>query len=445
MQAGTSTGRNSATSPVINQKLHTNLYISLEVLKLLYSVNKFMEKIAYKEFYIDGISEMFDLKQDYYLWKNNRYRVTTSNEYFLCNYPFIFDSPAKNVILCTDSELQQESAAEFSIRKQILMSIPVQGEITVDPYLTLSVKRDNILQDTIHQLCLLNNFEDTDFKKPLRVYFENEEAVDAGQGMKKEFFLLLMKEILDQKYGMFVEYPETNTIWFNHVMNDDDDVMYRLIGILCGLAIYNKVIIDLPFPLTLYKKILNETLELENLADLDPMLMNNLNEMLQTRYKKEEFDAIFGDLTFTITTDTFGSPVEYELFPNGKNKRLTYENRQEYVYLYWRYLLVDSVEKQFRSFYNGFMKVLDRDILQIFQAEELMQLVEGEDLIDWEELERSTNYKPPFHKKHETIRTFWKVFYSFTEQEKKKFLKFLTGSDRIPITGVRSLNVGQCE
>ena len=41
----------------------------------------------------------------------------------------------------------------------------------------------------------------------------NEEAQDEG-GVTKEFFLLLMKEILNPDYGMFQEYDETNTIWF---------------------------------------------------------------------------------------------------------------------------------------------------------------------------------------------------------------------------------------
>ncbi len=31
---------------------------------------------------------------------------------------------------------------------------------------------------------------------------------------------------------------------------------FVLIGILCGLAIYNSVIVDIPFPMALYKKLL---------------------------------------------------------------------------------------------------------------------------------------------------------------------------------------------
>ena len=37
---------------------------------------------------------------------------------------------------------------------------------------------------------------------------------------------------------------------------DDNLDYFILIGILCGLAIYNSVIIDLPFPTALYKKLL---------------------------------------------------------------------------------------------------------------------------------------------------------------------------------------------
>lgn len=43
-------------------------------------------------------------------------------------------------------------------------------------------------------------------------------------------------------------------------------------GIVCGLAIYNFTIINLPFPLALYKKLLDQSVGLDDLADLDPHL-----------------------------------------------------------------------------------------------------------------------------------------------------------------------------
>ncbi|KAI7693200.1 putative E3 ubiquitin-protein ligase HERC3 [Sarcoptes scabiei] len=404
-----------------DKSVHMNVALSLDMLKQLYSVNKMFEKVSYKEFYIQDISDLFDLKFDYIAWKNQRFQnYSKVKNYFLCDYPFIFDAPAKNIILATDSDMQQSRAAESTVRAQIIMQIASasQSEIHIDPYFTIYVHRDTLLQDTVQQLCF-HHVKSSEFKKPLRVYFEGEEAVDAGQGMKKEFFILIMKQILDQQYGMFVEFKETNTIWFNHAMNEDDEIFFKTIGILCGLAIYNKVIIDLPFPLILYKKILNENLELKDLAQLDPILEKNLGEIVNPTFGREEFDAIFGEINFTITLDTFGTPVEYELCTGGKSKILKYDNRAEYVELYWKFMLIESVRKQFDSFLKGFSMVLDTDILEIFQAEELMQLVEGEDVIEWEELEILPTTK---NRSQKTIQRFDRSgrFFSISPQNRKR-------------------------
>lgn len=410
-------------------------------IKLLYKVNKHMEIISYKEFYLHGVSGFYNLKNDYIAWK----QIPEKRDQFLCSFSFMLDPPAKNCILQLESAIQQDTAVRSTVRKQILTAMPFYGEntdIVVDPFFNLFLSRDNLLEKTINFLLLYDKENCTaEFKKPLRVIFEGEEAVDVGQGMKKEFFLLVMKEILDRKYGMFVEYEETRTIWFGCSMIEEDDVMYRVIGILCGLAIYNGVIIDLPFPLALYKKVLNENLELEDLAQLDPLLAKNLKDILETNYKEDEFNAIYGDMTFSISVAEFGTPVERELCPGGCSRILNFQNKEEYVDCYWKYILIESCAKQFDSFNKGFMKVLDKQLLQIFQAEELMQLVEGEELINWEDLESVTKYKEPFTKDHPTIRLFWRVFNSFTIEEKKKFLKFLTGSDRIPVTGIKGLNL----
>ena len=53
--------------------------------------------------------------------------------------------------------------------------------------------------------------------------------------------------------------------------------MYALIGILCGLAIYNGTIINLPVPLALYKKLLNKPVNLDDLRELDPQLGKYVN------------------------------------------------------------------------------------------------------------------------------------------------------------------------
>lgn len=78
-------------------------------------------------------------------------------------------------------------------------------------YILFNVNRKTIVTDAIREI---NSYEIKDLRKPLKVKFLGEDAEDAG-GVRKEFFLLLIKEILDQKYGMFQEYEESRMIWFN--------------------------------------------------------------------------------------------------------------------------------------------------------------------------------------------------------------------------------------
>eukprot|EP00873_Tetraselmis_striata_P043108 jgi/Tetstr1/463372/TSEL_008294.t1 len=82
-----------------------------------------------------------------------------------------------------------------------------------------------------------------------------EEGLDEG-GVTREFFMLLTRELLDVKYGMFTYLPETRTYWFNQA-SVEPDVNFKLVGIMLGLAIYNSVILDVHLPMVVYKKLLD--------------------------------------------------------------------------------------------------------------------------------------------------------------------------------------------
>ena len=50
----------------------------------------------------------------------------------------------------------------------------------------------------------------------------------------------------------------------------EDIDLFNLIGIICGLAIYNLTIVELNFPLALYKKLLKRKPTLDDLKELMP-------------------------------------------------------------------------------------------------------------------------------------------------------------------------------
>lgn len=50
----------------------------------------------------------------------------------------------------------------------------------------------------------------------------------------------------------------------------EDIELFSLIGVICGLAIYNLTIVELNFPVALYKKLLKRKPTLEDLKELMP-------------------------------------------------------------------------------------------------------------------------------------------------------------------------------
>ncbi|KAL1441409.1 hypothetical protein MTO96_001049 [Rhipicephalus appendiculatus] len=414
------------------KKNHGYLKLALDILARLNTVNKECGGlVSYEHFYIPEVTDKVDVQLDYIQWIQGS-NEDRSNKVYFCHYPFVFNAQAKTLILQTDSHIQMqqamESACQQTIASMILPVVPPSN-----PYLVLYVGRENIVNDTLNQLA---DQSAADLKKPLKVQFHGEDAVDAG-GVKKEFFLLLLKEILDPKYGMFTEYPESRCIWFN-TQSFEEDVMYYLIGIVCGLAIYNFTIIALPFPLVLYKKLLKQKPTLKDLHDLSPTLAKGLQNLLD--YNGDDLENTFF-LTFEVSVEHYGHTLSHELKKGGSHIKVTKENRQEYVDLYVDFVLNTSVKHCFEAFSQGFYKVCSSKVLDLFHAQELMVLVVGSENYNWNELEKNAEYKDEFHKNHPTVKMFWRVFHSLDYEEKKKFLLFLTGSDRIPILGMSEIKV----
>lgn len=413
-----------------------NLKSLLELLRLLYKLNIAAGiRVPYETFHLPELSQHIDINRDYLTWISEEDRTYYRKIYF-CNYPFLFDAEAKTTLLETDQAIQMQSAmheAASRVVRDIMFGLTNANPQLYNQFVILNVSRNNIVQDTLAQL---SQYDSSELKKPLRVKFHGEEAEDVG-GVKKEFFMLLLREILDPKYGMFKEYEETRTIWFSSDTLEDE-VMYFLIGLLCGLAIYNFIIIDLAFPLALYKKLLGESVGLNDIKDMSPVIAKSMQSILD--YNESDFEEVFC-LNFEITREVFGEQKSFELIPDGSKVSVTLKNKQQYVDLYVDYILNKSVESQFKAFYKGFHKVCGGRVLELFHSHELMSLVIGNQNYDWEELQKNASYKDGYTKSDPTIILFWQVFHELLLEEKKKFLLFLTGSDRIPIQGMKAIKI----
>ena len=432
--------RATDTSP--NDQALKALMVSLRMLEMIHSVNKMKnlnEQMPPNRFYVKEFTDKLDIENDYIVWlrkktnaeKSKASALSNINDQFqvvpVCDFPFIFNVACKSILLACEATVKMQR-----IVTQLQLSSILNANMEIScPFLVLYIDRKRLLDSTLNQLFTCDEF---DLRKPLKIIFEGEDAVDAG-GVKKEFFMLVLREILDPKYGMFkiVE----NSKWFNDII-DDELKLFRMVGMVCGLAIYNQTIIDLMFPLVLYKKLLSQEVGLEDLFSLDPVLAKQLQNLLD--YEGEDVEDVFC-LNFQIAKDFYGSVVVHDLVPNGGEKAVTHENKNLYVSVYVDYLLNKSVCKQYYEFSTGFFKVVKSDVLSFFHPQELHELISGNQNYDFYELESTASYKGEFNAEHATIKNFWRVIHKMDLERQLKFLLFLTGTERVPVNGMKSLNL----
>ncbi|XP_060782433.1 probable E3 ubiquitin-protein ligase HERC6 isoform X2 [Neoarius graeffei] len=407
----------------------------LEILKLLYRGNKRAERsrwVALAEFYIEeiGTSPLL-LQRDVTLWRQIKWGHVLEVEHtpaIFCRYPFLLDLKSKITILnyvafvtkMVHQSIHNDVAAGL-FQEAYTWEVPT-------PILQLKLRRTALLEDTFRQL---DNADHENFKKALVVQFvEDSKLTDLS---KRDFFLHAFSELLAPESRMFMYNDSETMIWFP-AKPTHDSKRYFLFGILCGLALYNNNIVHMPFPLALFKKLVDVKPTLEDMIEFRPQVGRSLHNHL---YDYQDEDAENMDLTFRVHWD--GADVELD--SHQREKPVTSANKKEFVEAYVDYALNKSVERVFNEFKRGFYKVCDEDVVNFFQPEELRGVMVGTEEYDWATFRQNTVYAGQYHERHPTIIAFWEVFEELTDEQKKAFLLFLTGCDRVPILGMEQVRM----
>eukprot|EP01091_Cochliopodium_minus_P009951 TRINITY_DN2563_c0_g1_i3.p1 TRINITY_DN2563_c0_g1~~TRINITY_DN2563_c0_g1_i3.p1 ORF type:complete len:558 (-),score=144.45 TRINITY_DN2563_c0_g1_i3:111-1784(-) len=402
------------------EKYHSDKSVttSTKFTQIFYEANKkaSSQKIITSDFYNYKLSKKIDSREDFLRWHKKE-------PFSFCKYPYILDPAIKAKLLTYESRVSQ------NMQRRNAIQMLIGGQIS-SPFLVFEINRENLIQDCLE---CIERFEEEDFKKELKIKFIGEEGIDEG-GVQKEFFQLVIREIFDPKFGMFINVEEARQYWLNNTSTDFRE--FELIGIILGLAIYNRIILDIHFPNVIYKKLMGLETNFKDLFDINPSLAKGLEQLLEFNGNVE--DVFCRD--FTVEYDYFGEKRVHELKPGGADIVLTNDNRKEYVDLYVDYSLNKSIEKQFGSFKKGFNTVVSGGaFFEFFVLEEVELLICGSKELNFKDLENKTTYESGYSKDHIVVKWFWEVVHSFTEEQKKKLLSFSTGSDRSPIGGLKNL------
>ncbi|XP_026059411.1 probable E3 ubiquitin-protein ligase HERC3 [Carassius auratus] len=330
----------------------------------------------------------------------------------LVKFPFVADMVSKQIMFC--------------YLQGLLQSFTDPGTIISNGNV-LHINRNTVLTDTLKYLGQKTH----SFCFPLQVVFIGENGVDM-RGLSAEFFSLLSESLLEWEKKVLEVNKRSLVVWFNpDGMQANRDFYY--LGVICGMALYNRHYINIDFPLALFKKLLQQSPTLNDLEELSPVEARTLKSLLE-----EDEDEVVDMLSFDFTVRG------EKLIPNGDQIKVTKANRQKYVDLYVNLVFNKSVKKQFEHFSRGFYKGCPLDAWSMFHPEELQELLQGSRKYEWKELQLCASYEK-CSASDELIKNFWTVFFELSEENKRKFLSFLYGTDRVPVGGFskRSLKISQ--
>jgi hypothetical protein len=302
------------------------------------------------------------------------------------------------------------------VRMMLLRTEVLVGEDNEPPpRFEITVSRTNIVQEGIEWIGAASQ---ADLGRPMVVAFREETAVDAG-GLSREFFRLLCIGLAGMENGMLVR-VDSGHYWLNAASRDPH---FEALGRMVALAALNCAPLPIRFVPVLYKKLGNYAVHLSDVGFVSPELLAGLLSLQEMGYSIHEVGLFF----------TAG---DHELIPRGASISVSMANIHEYLSFYTDWILNKSIETQFRAFESGFMSVMSQNrAFPLFFYDEYDAIISGLQTVDWESFKTATMYGSGYTKDSQAVKWFWEVFEELDAAERRQFLMFVTGSDRLSSDG----------
>jgi len=341
------------------------------------------------------------------------------------------------------------------------------------------ISRDDILKQAEK---LINDLGSS--KAILEVQYENE--VGTGLGPTLEFYTLVSREIQRVDLDLWRGDP----IKLQEPKDGDDETLYiyspnglypapvarntkvaqvnrvrakfRFLGRFMAKALMDSRMLDLPLSEPFYKWMLMQesTLGADDLPHVSPVFAKSFSSLqqLQREKKRIETDKAHTPESRRLALDSLtidGCTVEdldldfmlpgfanIELKKGGKDIPVTLDNLDEYLKLVTNWMLVDGTQRQFESLREGFESLVSLSSLSLFYPEEMEQLFCGSRQESWtmKYLLESCRLDHGYTADSQAVKFLFTILSSYMPDEQRKFIQFVTGSPRLPVGGLKSLN-----
>ena len=320
-------------------------------------------------------------------------------------------------------------------------------KITIDRIKTLNFKEeyndskkpDIYLTETIFGQLFhsLNDLEGKQFllekgEKLFKVDLKGEGAIDEG-GPYSEIISNICDELQSDYVELFIKTANNKynigDLRERYIVNpNSNNIIYKkafeFIGKLMALSISSGETLNLNLHPIVWKCLLEKKITFKEYETIDKNFYNLIEKLKEGLLKKDKNLIESFDLYFEIQ---ILNEKEVELIDNGKNIKVTLENVELFIELA-QSIIIDEINNIIKFIKVGLNSVIEKNILQILKWEQLEEMVCGDVIFNMKEFKNNTIYD----NKEKVIQWFWEWLENCKEEDKFKYLKFVSGRSRLP-------------
>ncbi|KAH9578113.1 HECT domain [Trypanosoma melophagium] len=363
--------------------------------------------------------------------------------YILWSYPQVFSFNIRRTLLHLLLSVRRVPTPALILLKEAVQRrgcvIPLHGLEWVTPDINMGgtkkviVRRDDILENGAkvlrgYAMCPL----------PLSVEFENENGVGAGPAI--EFYNLLSAKLQEEGLQMWQmeEYIDSSGDTARRVQLPlfpaaSQTMMslsyFELLGLLVGRVLMEGRVVDLPLHPCFIRGILGQ-LDENRLAEIDPQLDRQLHSLASLPPVELAASGLFFEVP--------GSGVE--LCRGGVHTPVVAANVAAYAREVRRHFCVQRLIGPLRHFLQGLRYAVVPHHLRLFTAAELQLLIAGPDGLVWPQpgdLARDLTPAHGYDSRSPVFQALQDVVGAWDAKMQRAFLRFVTGSTRIPLGGLQ--------
>ena len=279
----------------------------------------------------------------------------------------------------------------------------------------ININRDKLIESSIEELSKVNLYRE------IKVKFKGEEEGDAG-GIMREWLTSLFKEFQKPENKLFIKADTKD--YSIKVYNDKNYSknklkIFEFIGKIFVLALLNDLTINSCFNIYIYKIILDEPVELEELFFIDSEIYHSIQKLknlqdfsnLELYFAENEKNEIGDVNVLNLILDGANVPVNKENMEYYFQKKIEYIMNKDRDY-------INHIKKSLFSY-------IPESLIKIFSANELELMLNGTpfiDVTDWIENTEYEGYSPS----DEIIINFWDIVKELPQEKLSRLLQFST-------------------